>query len=68
MNTAYLVSVLLKSRLVLQVGSAGRQPACLCIDVQAAMNAAQVAVFVQCCNLTALQWPDEVAEQGINGS
>ena len=65
---ACLVSVLLQSRLVLQIGAAGREPAGLGVDVEAAVDAAQLALAVPGRNLAALQGLDEVAEQGVDGT
>ncbi len=64
----YLVPILLHGRLVLQVGASGGQPTGLCVDVQGAMDAVEVAIHILGGHLRALQGQDEIAEEGVNGA
>ena len=54
MWVAYLVSVLLQGRLILQVGPASRESASLSVDVQTTVNTIQLAVCIKGGNLIAL--------------
>ena len=67
-NALYLVAVLLQGRLVLEVGPPGRQPACLGVDVERAVDSAQGVVRVSGRNVVLLKGFNEVAEKGGNRS
>ena len=64
----YLVSVLLKGRLVLKVRSAAGQAPCLSVDVEGAMYSMVAVVVRMRCDFPSLKRNDEIAQQGVDGS